>query len=78
MAMQQAMGTESMARELSVCLDAMELQADASAALWNHRQTGIGESETLGLELPVAAGGCARKAGQPEKVQSEGNMADLE
>ena len=38
---------------------------------------GIGESETLGLELLAAAGGCARKAGQPEKVQSESNMADL-
>ena len=33
MAAQQAMGTENMARELGVHLEAMELQVDANAAI---------------------------------------------
>ena len=34
---------------------------------WNHRQAGIGEIETSGPELLVAAVSCARKASKPEE-----------
>ena len=62
MAAQQAMGTENIAREFGAHLDAMELQVAAMRPL-ESSQAGIGETETSGLELLVAAVSCARKAG---------------
>ena len=63
MAAQQAMGTESMAPELGVHLDAMELQVDANAATGIISRQGFGKWRHLDFELFVAAVSCARKAG---------------
>ena len=67
MGAKHAMGTENMAREWGVHLDAMEPQVDAKCGLWNHWQAGIVVIETSGPGLHVAAVSCARKAGQPEE-----------
>ena len=55
MATQHGMETESMARELGVRLDAMELQVDASAVTGIIDRQGTGERESSGLESLVAA-----------------------
>ena len=66
MAAQQAMGTENMARVGS----ASRRHGTASGrqgSHWNHWQAGIGEIETSGPTLLVAAVSCGRNAGQPEE-----------
>ena len=67
LAAQQAMGTENMARELTVHLDALELQVDANAATGFIGRQGLGKLKTSGRELLVAAISCAREASQPEE-----------
>ena len=49
MAAQQAMGTENMARELGVYLDAMELQVDANAAIGIIGRQGLGKLRHLDM-----------------------------
>ena len=51
MAAQQAMGTENMARELGVHLDAMELQVDANAAIGIIDRQGLGTLRHLDLSF---------------------------
>ena len=77
MAAQQAMGTESMAPESRVHLDAMELQVDANAATGIIGRLGFGKWRRLDFELLVAAVSLRGKQVDLKKVQSESNMADL-
>ena len=67
MAAQQATGTENMARELGVHLDAMELKVEANAAIGIINKQECGKIETSGSEPLVPAVSCARKAGEPKE-----------
>ena len=72
-AAQQIIGTENMARELAVHLDAMELQVGAIGIIGRQ---GFGELRHLDLSYWWLQ--CAvRKRVNLKKVQSESNMADL-
>ena len=76
-AAQEALGTEIMARELGVRLDAMELQAGANAAIGTIGRQGWGKLRHLDLSNLWLQSVVRGKHVNLKKVQSESNMADL-
>ena len=76
MAAQQAMGTESMAREQGVDLDAMELQVDANAAIGVIGRQGLGKVRHLDLSYLWLQAAVWGKQVVLRKVQSGDKMAD--
>ena len=74
---QHAMGTENMARELGVHLDAMELQVGANAAIGIIGSQGLGTLKHLGLSNLWLQSAVRGKQVNLKNVQSESNMASL-
>ena len=77
MAAQRAMGIESMAREQGVDLGAMELQADAHAAIGIIGRQGLGKVRHLDLSFLWLQAAVRGKQVVLRKVQSGDNMADI-
>ena len=77
MAVQQAIGTESMARELGVHLDAMELQVGANTAIGIVGRQGLGNLRHIDLSYLWLQAAVRGKQVDPKKLQSESNMVDL-
>ena len=77
MAAEQAMGTDSMARELGVSLDAMELRVGANAAIGIIGNQGLVKLRHLDLSYLWLQSAVRGKQVILKKVQSESNMADV-